>query len=229
MYADRHSPARPDPAGIGAALALSATLFGAFLFIAPDIGLSPAPPGELHVRNIPLPPTPPPEPEAAPRRTPVTPEIVTPEPVIRTTIPDQPPIDTTPVLPEGPPLPEAYGPGTATGGSGTGPAITFSVTPTPAPVMVDARIDPRHRDAFQPDYPASERRSERDGTVTVRIRIDVRGRVTEVRQVGATSEAFWEATRRTALGRWRFTPATRDGVAVESWRTMTVHFRMEDG
>lgn len=52
------------------------------------------------------------------------------------------------------------------------------------------------------------------------------GRVKQVERVSAASEAFWQATERQALSRWRFRPALRDGVAVESWRTMTVRFEM---
>ncbi len=34
--------------------------------------------------------------------------------------------------------------------------------------------------------------------------------------------------KRRALSKWRFRPATRDGVPVESWREMTVRFTMSD-
>jgi len=43
----------------------------------------------------------------------------------------------------------------------------------------------------------------------------------------ATDAAFFEATRTQALRHWRFQPATRDGIPVESWRTMTVKFKLE--
>ena len=92
--------------------------------------------------------------------------------------------------------------------------------------MVDAAPDPRAR--FQPDYPASERRSGIEGVVVVRVLIGADGRVKAVQQVRAASDAFFEATRKQALARWRFTPATHDGVPVESWRTMTVRFRLEE-
>jgi protein TonB len=39
---------------------------------------------------------------------------------------------------------------------------------------------------------------------------------------------FLAATRRQALAKWRFKPATLDGVAVESWKEMTVRFVMPD-
>jgi protein TonB len=45
----------------------------------------------------------------------------------------------------------------------------------------------------------------------VRVTIAPDGRVTSVEQVSATSPAFFQATQRHALSRWRFKPATVDG------------------
>ena len=47
-------------------------------------------------------------------------------------------------------------------------------------------------------------------------------------QVSAASEAFFAATRKQALEKWRFKPATRDGIPEESWRTMSVTFVLND-
>jgi protein TonB len=44
--------------------------------------------------------------------------------------------------------------------------------------------------------------------------------------VRAAAPAFLEATRRQALVKWRFLPATRGGLPVESWREMTVRFEL---
>lgn len=81
---------------------------------------------------------------------------------------------------------------------------------------------------LQPPYPALEQRAERGGTVRVLVQIGTDGRVVSVERLAATSDAFWNATRRHALARWRFRPATIDGRPVESTKTMTVHFRIED-
>jgi len=93
--------------------------------------------------------------------------------------------------------------------------------------MVDAVADPRYARDFQPDYPAGERRMGNEGKVVIRVLIGPDGRVKQVERVSAASAAFWQVTERQALSRWRFRPATRDGVAIESWRTMTVRFEME--
>ncbi|MBX9731987.1 MAG: energy transducer TonB [Sphingomonas sp.] len=58
--------------------------------------------------------------------------------------------------------------------------------------------------------------------------IGIDGRVSAVERVSATSDDFFETTRRTALSKWRFRPATRDGAPVERWRVMRVTFRIEE-
>lgn len=95
----------------------------------------------------------------------------------------------------------------------------------PDPVMTEARIDPRA--AFQPAYPPRLARQDVAGNTVVRVLIGADGRVKAVAMVSATDPEFFEATKKQALRSWRFTPATRDGVAVESWRTMTVRFEMK--
>lgn len=61
----------------------------------------------------------------------------------------------------------------------------------------------------------------------MKVLVGIDGRVKAVELVSADDPGFAEATRRQALRHWRFRPATRDGVPVESWRTMTVRFRMD--
>ncbi len=101
------------------------------------------------------------------------------------------------------------------------------VPPIPNPVLVDATYDRRFVASQQPPYPATQQREEIEGSVTVRVRIGTDGRVLAVESVRASNEAFFASTRDWALRKWRFKPATRDGVPVESWRTMSVRFTID--
>ena len=103
------------------------------------------------------------------------------------------------------------------------------VDPPPAPKLVFAELDPRYAGAFQPDYPASEQRREIEGVAKVRVLIGTDGRVKAVELVSTDSPGFFAETKRRALARWRFKPATRGGVAEESWKTMTVRFEIRAG
>ena len=106
-----------------------------------------------------------------------------------------------------------------------GPTV---VPDPPKPPLVFAELDPRFAGAFQPDYPASEQRREIEGKAKVRVLIGTDGRVKAVELVSTDSQGFFEETKRRALAKWRFKPATRGGVPEESWKVMTVRFEIKN-
>jgi protein TonB len=172
---------------------------------------------DLVTRNIPE--DKPPEPVTQP---PVKPEVTTP-PQHRITRVD-PKIDVASKTDDGgiitPPLPPL-------GGNGDGGIVEPQIQP-PAPILIEAKIDGRYRPDFQPAYPASMVRLQKEGDVTVRVFIDPDGRVRDVQLVSAPDPAFFDATRTQALKRWRFVPATRDGVPMASEKVMTIQFKLTD-
>jgi protein TonB len=92
------------------------------------------------------------------------------------------------------------------------------------PVLMGANIDPRYANNFQPTYPPDQIREGNTGRVIVRVLIGVDGRVKDIEKVSTPSDSFWEATKRQALSKWRFKPATRDGEPYETWKIMNVSF-----
>jgi protein TonB len=103
---------------------------------------------------------------------------------------------------------------------GPGPDI---ILPPPAlPVRTTATFTARN--AAQPPYPRSLQAEGIEGVAVVRVLVGTDGRVKAVDSVRADDPLFFEATREHALRKWRFSPATEDGRAVESWREMTVRF-----
>lgn len=218
MYADRYSRrTKFNPASMGLALALNGTIvIGLIAFAAPHFVRIPD--KILDTWNVPVdPPPPPPEPQ--------TPQIKSKAPTPREiaavpkTIVPTPPSDDHPYV--APPTPPGPIGGTVDGGFVTPPV-------KPAPVMVGAELDSRFAGSFQPDYPVGERRAEHQGRVVVRVLIGVDGRVKQVEKVSAASDAFFEATERRALQKWRFKPATRDGVPIEAWKNVGVSFVLND-
>jgi protein TonB len=134
-----------------------------------------------------------------------------------------------PPIASDPPIFDPAPPYVAPAGSGSGPAVADPPLPSkPAPFVV-AQVDPRYAGSFQPDYPASEQRREIEGIVRVRVLIGTDGRVKAIELVSTDSQGFFEATKRRALTKWRFKPATRGGVAEESWKEMTVRFQIRGG
>lgn len=226
MDADRYAGGRRfNAGGLVAAVGINAGLIAALMAAGVHIA---SPPEDPPITIIDVPITPPPEPKPAepqPREAArPTPQPYVPEPAVPVPQPlDPDPIGTSDVIA---PIPDPLT-GTPTG-TGGDDAVTVDPPAPPAPVLVGPTIDPRHADALQPPYPPAEQREGKDGRVTVRVRIGADGRVREVRRVAATSDAFFRATERQALTRWRFRPATRDGTAEEGWKTMTVTFVLQD-
>ncbi|MCE7798599.1 TonB family protein [Sphingobium sufflavum] len=212
------SQSRFSPAAIGGVVLVHAGL-GAVILTMSVVHYIPDVVKPIWAWNIPK-EQPKPEPtDARPSETPRGPRVTTSDPTVKMPVPTYGSIVTPTIFPD---------PGS--GGAGTGPLVFDPVPPPPLPqpVMVQARIDSRFASGFQPPYPAAMLRQQREGAVTVRVTIGSDGRVIDVALVSTADPAFFEATRRQALSRWRFVPATRDGVAVSSEKVMTVHFRLTD-
>lgn len=221
MYAnERYQPPHSRGVSIGAALAINAVIIAGLIYSAPQFIAKQLPP-TFTGRNIPIDPVPPPEPpkpmpkiEKHPTAT--MPLPTAPKPVVPTTTDNL--TTTTNVIPEN--LPPIAQPPVDPG------PIATPEPPKALPPLIGPAQDPRYARDFQPDYPSQELRSQRDGVVSIRVLIGIDGRVKQVEQVSATSTAFFEATKRQALGKWRFKPATRGGVPQESWKVMNVRFEI---
>lgn len=197
---------------------LVALMITGIMFAAPDIGKTIGKLPPLITYQVPNPPKPEPLPKPQPEQRTITKlrqqprEPVEQPPIIIATVPSGP------IFAPGDPVTIDQPPGTGIG-SGGGVAID-----PPAPVFTEASADPRYADQFQPLYPAEERRLGVEGLVKVRVLIGTDGRVKAIEPVSAASPGFLDATRRQALSKWRFRPATRDGVPIERWRIMRVNF-----
>lgn len=213
---------RFSPAGAGAALAVNGAIIAAMIFaLAPAIVERVIHEDPKIITIPPDRPPPPPVPETKPKTDDPSPQ---PQPYLeRSVVPteSETKIDGTEIKPQ------IVFPIDTGAGTGTGPAVEEK--PAPPPPLIGAVQDPRYARDFQPDYPGPEIRLNREGTVSVRVLIGIDGRVKAVEQVSATSQAFFDATRRQALARWRFKPATRGGVPQESWKVMNVRFELSGG
>ena len=222
MYADRYAPRRLNRGSLGLSTAIVGGLV-ATAMLSPTVIEHVTRDKPFVIYPVqPAPPPPPPEPLPQPEVRAKT----QPTPLPRETLvitPTPPVVDWTPP-PSQPSFPQ---PGTGDG-PGAGGATVEPVKPVP-PVLTGIEVDPRYAANFQPIYPPAEQRAGRDGVVTLRVLVGVDGRVVRAEQVMATSEDFWRVTLRHALSRWRFKPATRDGIPYEAWRTMTVRFTLQDG
>lgn len=182
-------------------------------------GIVVLPPGAIPLIPISEPPPPEPIDKAEPQRPAPDPPIYVPP----RRVPVDQPIDDRVGVDTGD---QPVRPGGTSEGVDTGRAEP-TPTPTPLPVIVEATPLPSAAREFQPPYPPQLLRIGVEGKAVVRVLVGTDGRVKQVAIISADDPLFADATERQALRRWRFRPATRDGVAVESWKQMTVRFEIK--
>ena len=203
------------PGGMALVIALHAAAFAGLVLIKTDIIRTSNP--ITDVFDVRIPPTPKEEPPPRPEPPRQQSVLDVPRPIVPTMRDDGPVVTERPVPLQPPYFPPAR------------ETVLADATPDlpRTPVRIEAQVDPRFAGELQPPYPAAEQRSQRDGTVRVRVTIGVDGRVKAIARLSATSDAFWRATERHALAHWRFRPATEDGRPVETTKVMNLIFRIE--
>jgi protein TonB len=210
-YVDMSNAARLNPGGAAATIGINLLFLVGIASMTPQVAAIVNPPTNVtfSTNNTDPPKTPPIKTPPvsvttkAPAFTPITPITFPPLPPVNFTIDPPPPIPFHPVAPVDPVLPAQ-------------------------PVITTARYDMRFASAMQPEYPISLARAEIEGSVLVNVLVGADGRVKDVVSIRSDDPGFFEATRNHALRKWRFKPAMRDGVAIESWREMRVKFQMPD-
>ncbi|MDW7759481.1 MAG: TonB family protein [Acidobacteriota bacterium] len=86
-------------------------------------------------------------------------------------------------------------------------------------------VEPQLLKSVQPVYPESARRFRIEGTVVVNMLISETGEVIDARTVrGIKGYPAFEKVAESAVRKWRFRPATKDGVAVKVWKVESFKF-----
>jgi protein TonB len=94
------------------------------------------------------------------------------------------------------------------------------------PPTAEASLTPI--DAPAPVYPRDALRDEITGTVELELLVGVDGSVVEVRVIHSSGNRQLDnAAREQVLRKWRFQPATRDGIPVQAWGRVPVVFKLD--
>jgi protein TonB len=207
---------RPNPATMSAAILVNGSIILA-VALSPVVVEYLPDPTIITGRNIENTPPPPPDKPVEQQQAKEADPIFAPERVIDTRVSQDTGVTTTST---------ETGTGTILDSMGGGDDMTGGIRDIapPTPIFKAALRDPRFARDFQPDYPVGKLRLEIEGSATVRVLIGADGRVRQVQVIRASDPDFAKATERQALRAWRFKPATRDGVPVEDWQTLTVRF-----
>jgi protein TonB len=103
--------------------------------------------------------------------------------------------------------------------------ITPLVTPVAPTRPVHAQL--AYRRAPPPRYPVPARRAGMQGTVTLRVLVDTRGKPQDVVVVHGSGHPLLDrAARRKVLADWRFEPARVNGRRVPAWALVPVVFQL---
>jgi protein TonB len=114
------------------------------------------------------------------------------------------------------------GPGGGRGGAGTGDGSGGDGS--------DGSARPAYGSNPKPPYPLAARRLGVEGVVTLEVLVRPDGSPAEVRvQSSSGSPLLDESALDTVRTRWRFLPARRGNVPVESRVTFPVRFRLSEG
>jgi protein TonB len=214
-YLGREPAARRLPAVLGVGvlhLALGSVLL---VGLAVKIGPAPPPPPEPIVVTVEKPKAPPVAKSRPPEPVLIDPVIVLQPPEV---VYD--PVEAPIVAPRPPALPQ---PGAGSSGAG------MVLPPPPPTVRVPAQARPGLVGIGPDDYPSASRRLGEEGRTLIRVEVETDGRVRDCQVV--TSSGHDRLDRRAcevAERRWRFTPATEDGVAVVSSVERTISWRLAD-
>ena len=216
-----HGPDRPDPVritGITGALLFNGAVLLLMLVPLSRPATEPATSKGIEAEWFEPRPVPPPAPpEVVPVERPATPAATT-APARRSARTEHavaaPPLVDGGTIAAEPSPPLARGDGDIAP-AGSGPAIGVHLA---------------YASATAPPYPGAELRAGHQGTVTLRVLVDVDGRPLQVDiETGSGYRRLDEAARRHVLRHWTFHPAMRDGRAVQAIGLVPIEFTLERG
>jgi protein TonB len=107
------------------------------------------------------------------------------------------------------------------------PVVPPAPPPPPAlPVRTAATVD-ASQSCQAPEYPDRSRDAEEEGTVTLRLQIDVDGHVSSSAIANSSGHARLDEAARAALSKCLFKPGTVDGKLQQSWATLKYVWKLQ--
>lgn len=117
-------------------------------------------------------------------------------------------------------------------------AIMVAQPPAPVAPMQDAKkktddapvtppvFDAAYLNNPAPVYPNMSRRLREVGTVQLRVRVSATGEPLDVELAKSSGYGRLDDSARTAVQKWKFQPAKRNGAAIEAWVIVPVEFSL---
>lgn len=132
-------------------------------------------------------------------------------------VPVTPTPDTAPVIDQGT---------IATPDTAVGDTSTQDIGPVDTSPLVGSQL--QYVTAPPPPYPRAEQRNNVQGTVTLRVLVDVDGKPLEVSvEKSSGNRNLDRSATQQVLKHWRFQPAVRNGVAVQAYGLVPISFSLQ--
>lgn len=93
---------------------------------------------------------------------------------------------------------------------------------------MEARFDAAYLSNPAPSYPRISRRRGEEGRVLLRVRVLADGAAGAVEIAEGSGYARLDEAARDAVRNWRFVPASRADVKIDSWLNVPIVFRLEE-
>lgn len=106
------------------------------------------------------------------------------------------------------------------------PAPAKDANDTEVAAVSPPRFDAGYLNNPAPVYPNMSRRLREVGVVQLRVRVSTDGQPLEIQLANSSGYARLDDAARTAVQKWKFQPAMRNGRAVEAWVIVPVDFSL---
>lgn len=214
--------AHPDPAFDWRRVGAMSTTFAAHAAVLALILAPLTPPLRQHVQHVidvtfvepppPIPDVPPPPEPVAPHKPPPLPRVTRPQPR----------------APVAPVVAEAPSPIVAAPAPVAPPAPASDIgEPTPSASPAGATRQLAYDGALRTSYPKASLRAREQGTVVLRVRVGIDGRVERVEVQRSSGHPRLDAAARDAVLHGRFKPVLENGKAVPAWGIVPIAFQLD--
>jgi TonB family protein len=109
----------------------------------------------------------------------------------------------------------------------TSPYDHWQIRAEPSADSVDQSIAPRESSLFLL-YPKMARRNALQGDVTLRILVRSEGYISDAQVIHSSGYSQLDSAALVSVGYWNYLPAIKDGIKIDSWKTVSVHLAPKD-
>lgn len=106
--------------------------------------------------------------------------------------------------------------------------VGFAAWASQSSATAEPEVGPTYSSLKPPAYPQAALDARAHGTTVLRVRIDEKGKASEVGVDVSSGHAALDEAAIAAVGNWKFNPAQDKGVPVAAWIQVPIEFKLDD-